>query len=139
MGSLTSALERLLSSYSLKYLPSCQFFIQRVYVAFEANSDLCLSFLRRCVDYGEKAIGCHLPYIPIPLPAPFSVMASYDLRERTVGFQSEMPGISAENAPSMQGQSSYKLTSFNGHRPVTTDTSEQAHESLKSHTRRPCA
>jgi hypothetical protein len=105
MGSLTSALERLLSSYSLKRLPSCRSFIQRVYVAFAANSDLCLSFLRRCVDYGEKVIGCRLP--SIPLPAPFGVMATYDLRERTVGFQSEMTGISAENAASVQGRSSY--------------------------------
>ena len=74
-------------------------------MASAANSDLCLSFLWRCVDYGEKVIDRHLP--SIPLPAPFSVMASYDLRERTARFQSEMTGISAENTPSVQGQSSY--------------------------------
>lgn len=96
MGSLTSALDRLLSSYSLKYLPSCQPSIQQVYVAFMANSDLCLLFLQRCVDYGEKVIGCRLH--SIPLPASFRVMTSYDPRERTVRFQSEMTGIFAENA-----------------------------------------
>jgi len=74
-------------------------------VASEANGDLCRSFLRRCVDYVEKVTGCRLP--SIPLPAPISVMASYDLRERTVRSPSEMTGISAENAPSVQGQSSY--------------------------------
>jgi hypothetical protein len=139
MGSLTSALDRLLSSYSLKYLPSCQPSIQRVYVAFAANSDLCLSFLRRCVDYGEKVIGCRLH--PTPLPASFRVMTSYNLRERTVRFQSEMTGISAENAASVQGQSSssYRSTLFNGRRPVITDTSGQVRESLKPRTRRPCA
>jgi hypothetical protein len=137
MGSLTSALDCLLSSYSLECLLSYQPSIQRVYVAFEANSDLCLSFLRRCVDYEEKVIGCRFP--SIPLPAPFRAMASYDLRDRTVRFQSEMTGISAENVASVQGQSSYWSTSFNGHRPVITDTSEQARESLKPRTRRPCA
>jgi hypothetical protein len=74
-------------------------------VAFAANSDLCLSFLQRCVDYGEKAIDCHLP--SIPLPAPFRVMASYDLRERTVRFHPQMAGISVENAANIQGESSY--------------------------------
>ena len=74
-------------------------------MAFAANSDLCLSLLRRCVDYGEKVIGCHFPYIP--LPTPIRMMASYDLRERTVRFQLEMTGISAGNAAGVQGQSSY--------------------------------
>lgn len=106
MGSLTLALERLLSSYSLKCLPSCQSFIQRVYVAFAANSDLCLSFLQRCVDYGEKVIGCRLP--SVPLCTPFRVMASDDRWERTVRLQSEMTGISAENAASAQGSRKFK-------------------------------
>src|SRR6266576_470907 len=101
MSSVTSALERLPSTNSLKYLPSCQSSIQRVYLTLRGNRDLCLSFLRRCADYGEKVIGCRLS--STVLPTPFSVMVSYDLRERTVRFQSEMTGISAENAASIQG------------------------------------
>ena len=50
-------------------------------------------------------IGCRLP--SIPLPAPFRVMASYDLGERSVGIQSEVTGISAETTASVQGPSSY--------------------------------
>ena len=74
-------------------------------MAFAANSELCLSFLWRCVDYKERVIGYRPPSIPLP---PHSrVMASYDLREWYMRFQPEMTGISAENAGSVQGQSSY--------------------------------
>jgi hypothetical protein len=34
---------------------------QRVYIAFAGNSDICLSFLRNCADYGEKVSDCFLP------------------------------------------------------------------------------
>jgi hypothetical protein len=100
MGLLTSALERLPSSNSFKYSQSGQPSIQRVYVAFAANSDLCLSFLRQCADYGEKVISWRLPPI-----ASLRVMASHDLRERTIRLRSEMRGVSGENAASVQGLS----------------------------------
>ena len=54
IGSLTSALDCLNSCKSLKYSQSGRSFIQPVYEAFAANSDMCLSFLRQCADYGEK-------------------------------------------------------------------------------------
>ena len=113
MGSLTSALERVTSSNSLKYLRSDvgRSFMQRVYEAFAANSDLCLSFLQKCADYGGKAIGWHLP--AIALPKSLRVMASHDLRERTMRLQSEMTSV--ENAVSVQGLSLYQLTRFDGY------------------------
>jgi hypothetical protein len=105
MGSLTSALECVTSSNSIKYLQSDigRSFMQQVYVAFAANSDLCFSFLQKCADYGERAIG--LP--PIASPTPLRVMASHDLQERTMRLRSEMTCVSVENATSVQGPSSY--------------------------------
>ena len=113
MKSLTSALEYVTSSNSLKYLRSDagRSFMQRVYVAFAANSDLCFSFLQKCADYGGKAIGWPLP--PIALPTSLRVMASHDLRERTMRLRSEMTYV--ENAASVQGLSSYQLTHFDGY------------------------
>jgi hypothetical protein len=107
MGLLTSALERLSSSNSLKYSQSGRSSIQRVYVAFAANSDLCLSFLRQCVDYGEKVVSWRLPSI-----ASLHVVASNDLRERTMRLRSEMRNASGENATSVQGLSLHQPTRF---------------------------
>ncbi|KAF8486068.1 hypothetical protein DFH94DRAFT_166762 [Russula ochroleuca] len=108
MGSLTSALECVTSSNSLKYLPSGTAIgrssMQRVYVAFVSNNDLCFSFLQKCADYGEKAIGWRLP--PIASPTSLRVMASHDLRERTMRcmrLRSKMTHVSVENAASVQG------------------------------------
>jgi hypothetical protein len=110
MCSLTSALKRFPSSTSLRYSQSGQSPTQRVYLASAANRDLCLSFLRRCADYGEKVIGCRLP--SIASPTSFRVMASHDLRERTMRLRSEMTGVSVENATLVQGLPSYLLTAF---------------------------
>ena len=108
MGSLTLALDRLLSSNSLRYSKSSSSSIQPVYVAFEANSDLCLSLLRSCADYGENVIG--LP--SIALSTSLRTMASRDLQERTTRLLFEMTDVSVENAASVRGQSSYQLTPF---------------------------
>ena len=111
MGSLTSALERLLSSNSLKYTRSGPSSIQPIYVAFAANSDLCLSLLRRCAHYGKEVID--LP--PIAFPTPRDAMASNDLLERTMRLQSEMTRVSAGNAVSVQGLSHCHLIAFDGY------------------------
>ena len=86
--------------------------MQRVYEAFAANSDLCLSFLQKCADYGGKAIGWRLP--PTDLPTSLRVMASRDLRERTMRLRSEMNTV--ENAASVQGLFPYQLMRFDGYR-----------------------
>ena len=108
MGSLTSALERLLSSNSLKYTRSGSSSIQPIYVAFAANSDLCLSLLRRCAHYEEKVIS-------LPLPTSHGGMPSHDLLERTMRLQSEMTGVSVGNAVSVQGQCPCDLIAFGGY------------------------
>ena len=114
MGSLTSALDRLTLSDSIKYSRSGLSSVQRVYVSFAANSDLCHSFLRRCADYGEKVIGWRLPSTDLPTSS--CVDAAHDLRERTMRFLAEMTGISVDNVAGIQGLSSYQSTPFDGYR-----------------------
>ena len=113
MGSLTSALDRLPLSNSIKYSRSGLSSIRQIYVSFAANSDLCHSFLRRCADYGEKVIGRRLPSTDLPTLS--CVNAPHNLRERTMKFLAEMTGISVDNVPSIQGLSSYQLTPFDGY------------------------
>jgi hypothetical protein len=108
MSSVTSALERLPSTNSLKDLSSCRSSIQRVYLPLQGNRDLCLSFLRCCADYGEKVVDCRLS--STALPALFRVMASHDLREQTMRLLSETTDVSVENTASVQGLSSYQST-----------------------------
>lgn len=110
IGFLEEALDRIFSSASLRYSQSGPSSIQRVYVAFAANSDMCLSFLQLCADYGEKMVARCLP--SIPLPASTCVDATHDLRERTRSLQSEMTGLPAENVARVQGVSPYYLISF---------------------------
>jgi hypothetical protein len=110
MGSLALALDRLPSSNSVKYSRLGRTPIQRVYVRFAANSDVCLSFLRRCADYGEKVIGWRLS--SIDLPTPLRPMASHDLRERTTRLLAEMTSGSVDNVGCIQGLSLHLSTPF---------------------------
>ena len=89
--------------------------IQGVYVAFAANSDLCLSFLKHCSDYGDKVLALSLPSIA-SLTSP-RMDAPYKLRERTMRLRSVMTGVSAENTltSSVRGLSAYQSTSFDGY------------------------
>jgi len=106
MGSLTSALDRLVSSNSLKYLQSGRSFMQRVYVGFLANSDVCLSFLRQCVDYGEKVFALCLP--SIASPTSHTYYGVRDFWERTMRLRSEITSVPMENAASVQGPRKFK-------------------------------
>ena len=82
-------------------------------MAFAANSDLCLSFLRRCADYGEKVVGSRVPSITLPTSS--CVDSPHDLRERSMRFLSEMTGVSVDNVASVQGLSSYLPKPFEGY------------------------
>ena len=115
MGSLTSALDRLLASNSIKYSHSGLSSIQPVYVAFTANSDMCHSLLRHCADYGEVFAWCS-PIAPHTSSRGSRVDAPDNLRERTMRLLSEMTDDSVENAASVQGLSSKQLTPFDGYR-----------------------
>jgi hypothetical protein len=109
---LKSALERVTSSDSLKYSLSGRSSFQQAYVAFAANRDVCLSFLRQCADYGDKVSAVCRPSMAPATSSPSRVGAPYELRERTMRLQFEMAGVSTENAADIQGLSSYRLTTF---------------------------
>jgi hypothetical protein len=70
MDFLRAALEGVFSSASFQDSQLDQASFQRVYLAFEGNSDLCLDILRHCADYGKM------------FPATSSVGAPHDLRGR---------------------------------------------------------
>ena len=106
IGSLEGALERMSSSSSLKYSQLGRPLFQRLYVAFAANSGLCLSFLQHCTDYGENVPAwCQFSIAPLASP----LGAPSDLRERTTELRSEVTDVSesTEDAASAQGLSSY--------------------------------
>jgi hypothetical protein len=95
-------------SASLRYSPLSQSSFQRAYVAFAANSDLCLSFLQHCADYGEKMFTWCLSSNASPISSRAGM--PHDLRERTARLLSEATGISTENVASVEGLSLYEST-----------------------------
>ena len=98
--------------YSESYSPLGRSFLQRVYIAFAGNGDLCLSFLGHCVDYGEKVFTwCRTS---IASSTSSRVGALNDLRERTARFLSEATCVagSTENVVSAQGLSSSQPASL---------------------------
>ena len=101
MGSLEDAFERMSSTASLGYSQLGRVSFQRVYVAFAGNSDICLSFLRHCADYGESVLALRLASIGLPTSS--RVDASHDLRERSTGLRSEGTGDSARGLETFEG------------------------------------
>jgi len=117
------ALERISSSDSLRSLPmSRRPPFQGAYVAFARNSDLCLSFLRHCANYGEKVFTWCLHFDASPVPS--RVGASHDLWERTARLLSEATGISTENVASVKGSRRCKTTYKNASALEQKTTSE---------------
>jgi hypothetical protein len=98
-------LDRISSSNSIKYSQLGQSSFQRVYVAFAANSDLCLSFLVHCADYREKVIGWRFPSIASPAfsRVPVGPPHDSDLRERTTGLWFDATGISTKSFETLGG------------------------------------
>jgi hypothetical protein len=113
MGSLTPALLSILSSNSFKYSVLGPSSIEKIYLAFKANRDICLSFLRQYVDYGEKVLACYPPSDASPPSS--RVDSQHELQERTRRLLSEVAGVSVENIGSIQGLFSYQLTPFDGY------------------------
>ena len=89
--------------------------MQRVYVGFLANSDVCLSFLQQCADYGEKVFALCLPSIASPTSRSHTYSGVHDLRERTMRLRSEIASVPMENAAIVQGLSFFRSTFFDGY------------------------
>jgi hypothetical protein len=104
IGSLREALERMSSSTSLQYSQLGQSHFEQVYVAFAGNSDLCLSLLRHCADYGEKVFAWCFPSIASPTSSRVGVPC--DIRERIAGLSSETTGCSAKGLETAEGMGS---------------------------------
>ena len=102
MRFLEDALDRMSSSTSLRYSQVGRSSFQRVYVAFAGNSDICLSFLRDCADYGERLLACRLTSISLPTSS--RAGALHDLRdwERSTGLRSEVTSVSARPLESLE-------------------------------------
>ena len=98
IGSLGEALERMSSSASLQYSLSGLSYFQRVYVAFAGHSDLCLSFLQHCADYGEKVFAWCFPSTPSPTSSQADI-----LPERATGLRPEFTGASAKISKTLGG------------------------------------
>jgi len=109
-GSFGEALERISSSDSLRYSPLSLHSFQRVYVAFSANSDLCLSVLRNCAGYGEKVFTWCFSFNASPISSQVGAPAPHDLREGTARLLSETTAISTESVASVEGSRRFKTT-----------------------------
>ena len=100
MRFLEDALDRMSSSTSLRYSQLGRSSFQRVYVAFAGNSDICLSFLRDCADFGERVLAWRLASIGLPTSS--RAGALHDLRERSTGLRSEVTGVSVRILESLE-------------------------------------
>ncbi|KAH9983591.1 hypothetical protein BJV77DRAFT_286295 [Russula vinacea] len=69
---------------------------------------MCLSFLRQCAEYGDRVSAVCLRSMASPTSSPICAGAPYELRERTMRLQSEMIGVSTENAAGIQGSRKFK-------------------------------
>ena len=78
--------------------------ILRVNLGFTQNSEMCLAFFRRCVNFGEVIDASSITFVAHPT---FSrARASDDLQERVTALGTEAAYIPAENATQSQGMSS---------------------------------
>jgi len=109
MGSLCRALKRIRSSASLEHVSYSGLpLLLRVELAFSGDCDQCLSFLRRCTEYGE--IVTEFCTFPSALPTSSHLEDLQELRERILGLQFETTVVSAKSVVVVQGLSSYQLT-----------------------------
>jgi hypothetical protein len=89
------------SSASLQYSQLGRSSFQKVYVAFAGNSDICLSLLRNCANYGKMVFTWCFPSIASPTSS--CVGAAYDIRERITELRSEVTGVSVKSLETLEG------------------------------------
>jgi len=105
MGSLEETLKLIHSSASLEHTSYLGLsLVLSVEFAFTRNSNLCLAFLRRCVDYQDFVAALYNS--PNTCPTSSRVVASRDLCERAMRPLFETTSTSAENGDGVEGLSS---------------------------------
>ncbi len=114
MTSLKDALQRIRSSVSLDYSSTAVALtlVLRADLAFTADRDRCLSFLRRCANYGEIVTASSFPSIVWQRSS--NIGASDDLQERIAKLLAEAMEPSTEGAACTRGLSSSHLIPFDG-------------------------
>jgi hypothetical protein len=105
LGKLEETLQRVRESASVTFSLMSLGPVLQAKLGLTQNSELCLSFLRRCVDFGEIVAG--LSGASITYPAFSRLRASNDLQERVMNLMAEpeVVDLSAENDGRSQGLS----------------------------------
>jgi len=113
MGFLSEALKRIRSSATFEHVSYSGLpLVLQVDLAFSGDCDQCLSFLRRCVEYGEIVTTfCSLSSSRPTYP---HLEGSQDLRDRILGLRFETTVVSPKCAVIVEGLSSYKQTPCDG-------------------------
>ncbi|KAH9961522.1 hypothetical protein BC827DRAFT_323669 [Russula dissimulans] len=101
LGKLEETLQRVRESASVTFSLMNLGPVLQVKLGLTQNSELCLSFFRRCVDFGEIVAG--LSAASIAYPAFSRLRASNDLQERVMTLMAEEVDLSAENDGCSQG------------------------------------
>ncbi|KAH9961539.1 hypothetical protein BC827DRAFT_1267541 [Russula dissimulans] len=103
LGKLEETLQRVRESASVTFSLMSLGPVLQAKLGLTQNSELCLSFLRRCVDFGEIVAG--LSGASITYPAFSRLRASNDLQERVMNLMAEpeVVDLSAENDGRSQG------------------------------------
>lgn len=112
LSTLEKALHNVRESASVESSHTRIALILQVNLGFTQNSEMCLAFFRRCVDFGEVIAASSVTFVAHPS---FSrARASNDLQERVMALGTEAADVPAENATQSQSMSPLK--------PVTCDS-----------------
>jgi len=107
MGFLSEALKRIRSSATFEHVSYSGLpLVLQVDLAFSGDCGQCLSFLRRCAEYGEIVTtfcSLHSSWPTYP-----HLEGSQDLRDRILGLRFKTTVVSAKGAVIVDGLSSYK-------------------------------
>ena len=107
LNTLKGWLQRIQESASVEYSNISLVPILRAKYELVKNKDLCLTFFRRCVEFGEMVAESSAPLIN---RLAFSrVRSSTGLLERAMALETEVSVVSAENDSPSQGPSSVQV------------------------------
>jgi hypothetical protein len=109
LNTLKGSLRRIHESASVESSNMSLDPIRRAESSLAENKELCFTFFRRCVEFGEMVAGS--PDALIDHLAFSHVRASNDLLEGAVALNTEVPDDSVENEALSQGLSSLKSIS----------------------------